>query len=71
VVDAGAGLVELETGMQVRYVDPAGATQHEPNSWHYPTDDTSSVGQAVDPIAEAQKLAGKIGRKSPHPKASG
>ena len=42
VLDVGAGLVEIN-GKTLRYVNPAGNTKHEINSWHFPTDDVSRI----------------------------
>jgi hypothetical protein len=42
VLDVGAGLVEIN-GKTLRYVNPAGNTKHEINSWHFATDDTSNI----------------------------
>jgi hypothetical protein len=55
VIDVGAGIVELNS-KQVRYVDPAGATQYESNSWHFILDDTSKIQKQSAPESLRQPV---------------
>lgn len=58
VVDEGAGIVELDLGSgetkPIRYVDPAGATELHPISWHFPNDDTSRIDKTLFRVRQLQ-----------------